>query len=245
MQSPERISNALKETEILREPGELISTTGTTTLYFYVLAEPAYLEIFKNEGPETKIRQGKISWEKPKLATPAYLLDMEGFSSEAKEALKMAARQDSDLAGILYKMKYRREEARETTVPYKIMEAFRRLENRIEDEDEKFSVIIKGVDELWDVSLMKYVQKLILKSVVKSQMPYYENKGYIRMDERGFAAVTRNLEGLPLVVQNDIEKMFENVKNGDLDPSVLKKELDNWGVFRAYEDRFFDLFRKG
>lgn len=244
MQNPDRIAHALRETEILREPEELISTSRTTTLKFYVLAEPAYLEIFKNEGPETKIRQGKISWEKPRLTTPSYLLDMEGFSSEAKEALRILARQYSDLAGIIYKMKYKKKEIEEKTVPYKIVEAFRRLENKIEDQNERFSVVIKGIDELWDVSLMKYIQKLILKSVIESQIPYYENKGYLRMDERGFAAITRNLEGLPIVVQNEIEEMFTEVKSGNLDPSVLKRELDSWGVFRSYEDRFFDLFRR-
>ncbi|NLM96190.1 MAG: hypothetical protein GX175_00990 [Halanaerobiaceae bacterium] len=244
MQSPERIAYALRETEILREPEELISTTRSTTLAFYVLAEPAYLEVFKHEGQETKIRKGKISWEKPRLTTPFYILDMEGFSSEAKEALRILAMQYSDLAGILYKMRYRKEDLEERTVPYKIMETFRRLENKIEDQNERFSVVIKGIDELWDVSLMKYIQKLIIRSVIESQIPYYENKGYLRMDERGFAAITRNLEGLPIVAQNEIEEMFEEVKKGNLDPSVLKRELDSWGVFSSYEDRFFDLFRK-
>ncbi|MFP4016216.1 MAG: hypothetical protein ACLFUI_04210 [Halanaerobiales bacterium] len=244
MDTPERIENALNKTEILREPEELISTTKPTTLHYYVLTEPAYLEVFENEGPETRVRQGKISWEKPKLMTPGYLLDMEGFSSEAKAALQFVARQHPDLAGILYQMKYKKEEARETTVPHKIMETFRRLENRVEDEEEKFVVIIKGVDELWDVSLMKYVQELILKSVLKSQIPYYTNKGYMRLDERGYPVITRNLEGLPIVIQNEIENMFELVKNGEMDPSILKKELDKWNVFSAYEDRFFNLFKR-
>ena len=64
----------------------------------------------------------------------------------------MTARMHPDLAGILYKMRYRREDATERTVPYKIMETFRRLENKIIDENEGFTVVIKGVDELWDVS---------------------------------------------------------------------------------------------
>ena len=244
MENPERITNALKETEILKEPEELISTTKSTTLHYYVLTEPVYLEVFKDQGPETRVRQGNISWEKPKLMTPGYLLEMEGFSKEAKEALQMVAGQHPDLAGVLYQMKYKREEARETTVSYKIMEAFRRLENKIEDEGQEFTVIIKGVDELWDVSLMKYVQELILKSVLKSQLPYYTNKGYLRIDESGYPMVTRNLDGLPIVVQNEIENMFEKVKNGEMDPSILKKELDSWNVFPIYEDRFFNLFKK-
>ncbi|MEJ6951845.1 hypothetical protein [Natronospora cellulosivora (SeqCode)] len=244
MENPERIAQVLKETEILREPNELISTNKATTLHYYVLAEPAYLELFENEGPETKIREGKISWEKPKLMTPGYMLDMEGFSEEARESLRMVARRNPDLAGVLYQMRYKRDEARESTVPHKIMETFRRIENRIEDEEQAFAVVIKGIDELWDVSLMKYVQDLVIRSAMKSQLPYYQNKGYLRMDERGYAAVTRNLEGLPIVVQNEIEDMFNKVASGELDPGILKKELDNWGVFASYEDRFFDLFKK-
>lgn len=243
MQSPERIKYALEETEILKEPDKLISTSSPTTLNFYVLVEPAYLEIVENEGPETRIREGKISWEKPKLLTPDYLLDTEGFSSEAQEALNMMVRQYPDLASIMYKMRYKREEERDTTVPYKIMEAYRRIENKIEDEEAPFSVVIKGVDELWDVSLMKYVQELMAKSAVKSQIPDYENKGFLRKEGMGFS-ITRNLEGLPLVAHEEIEEMFSRVQQGDMDPGLLKKELDRWGVFPAYEDRFFNLFKK-
>ncbi len=243
MESPERILHAIKKTKILKAPEKLISTSRPTTLHFYVLAEPAYLEIFKNEGPETKIREGKISWEKPRLLTPGYLLDMEGFSSEAREAMKLLAGQHPDLAGVLYRMKYKREEAHIVTVPHTIMEAFRRLERKIEDQDNPFSVVIQGLDELWDVSLMKYVQELILKSAIQSQLPYYENKGYIRRDGKGYS-ITRSLEGLPLVARQEIEKMFARVKEGDLDPAALKQELDRWGVFPAFEDRFFDLFKK-
>ena len=47
------------------------------------------------------------------------------------EALRMVARRHPDLAGILYKMRYKREDARERTVPYKIMETFRRLKIRL------------------------------------------------------------------------------------------------------------------
>lgn len=244
MLSPDRIKYALKETEILRKPDGLISTSRDTTLHFYVLVEPAYLEVLPDEGPETKIREGKISWEKPKLLTPGYLMSMEGFSEEARQALKLIAAQSPDLAGILYKMRYKREEEREVTVPRDIKESFRRIENELNDKGDTFSVVIKGIDELWDVSLLKFVQELIVKSAYKSQMPYYENKGYISRDERGFARVTRNLEGLPLAARKEIERMFFKVKNGDIDPSILKKELDRWGVFTAYEDRFFDLFRK-
>lgn len=244
MKSEERIKQALEETEILKAPDSLISSSESTTLNYYVLAEPAYLEVFENEGPETKIRKGKITWDKPKLLTPDYILKMEGFSDEARKALQMIARRNPDLAGLLYKMKYKKEFENTSTVGAGIEKTFDRLKKEIDEEEDTLNVIIKGTDELWDVSLMKFVQELILKSAYFSQLPDYTNKGLIRRDESGTPVVTRNLEGLPIAAREEIEEMFDEVERGDLKPVKLKKELDKWGVYKAYEDRFLDLFRK-
>jgi hypothetical protein len=84
----------------------------------------------------------------------------------------------------------------------------------------------------------------MLKSAYKSQLPDYEEKGFLSTDDKGYSVVTRNLEGLPIAASEEIEKMFEMVKNGNEDPSRLKQELDRWGVFNAYQDRFFDLFKE-
>lgn len=244
MKSRERIKQALKETEVLLYPEKLISTSEPTTLHYYVLAEPFYLEAFENEGPETIIRQGKITWEKPKLLTPGYIMGLEGFSDEAKNAFGMIARDNPDLAGLLYKMKYKKEEEHSRTVPRELNDIFRKIRNKIEENEESLTVVIKGVDELWDVSLMKFIQELIVKSAYFSQIPYYTSRGYMSMDTEGNPRITRNLEGLPLVANQEIEKMFNEVKRGELDPSKLKQELDRWGVYRQYEDRFLSLFRK-
>ena len=51
-------------------------------------------------------------------------------------------------------------------------------------------------------------------------------------------------DGLPRAVRVRLDAMFSAVKRGELNPSDLKAELDRWGVFREYEDRFLDLFRR-
>ncbi|MFW5986228.1 MAG: hypothetical protein ACOCQH_02590 [Halanaerobiales bacterium] len=244
MKSNERIKYALEETEILREPEKLISTSESTTLHYYILTEPVYLEVFENEGPETRIREGEITWDKPKLLTPEYILKMEGFSKEAKKALQMVAKKHPDLAGLLYKMKYEKNYIRTRTVSKSMEQTLSVLKKKIGEENKSLTVVIKGVEELWDVSLMKYIQELILKSAYKSQYPDYSSRGYISTDKEGMPLVTRNLEGLPLAAREEIEQMFAEVKTGDRDPAELKQELDRWGVFNAYQDRFFDLFRK-
>ncbi|ADQ14214.1 hypothetical protein [Halanaerobium hydrogeniformans] len=244
MKDKNKIKEVLENTEILLEPEDLISTSHDTTLHYFVLSEPYYLEEFPEEGPETKVREGKITWEKPKLLTPDYMINMSGFSGEAKKAMQMIANENPDLAGLLYKMNYRKQSISTFTISRELEKAQEEIENeRINDED-NLTVIIKGVDELWDVSLMKFIQSLMLKSAYKSQLPYYEEKGYLSTDEEGYSVVTRNLEGLPIAASEEIERMFEMVKKGEEDPAKLKRELDRWGVFNAYQDRFFDLFKE-
>ncbi|MCC3144512.1 hypothetical protein LJ207_04140 [Halanaerobium sp. Z-7514] len=244
MKDKNKIKEVLENTEILLEPEDLISTSHDTTLHYFVLSEPYYLEEFPEEGPETKVREGKITWEKPKLLTPDYMINMSGFSGEAKKAMQMIANDNPDLAGLLYKMNYRKQSISTFTISREIEKAQEEIEKeRINDED-NLTVIIKGVDELWDVSLMKFIQSLMLKSAYKSQLPYYEEKGYLSTDEEGYSVVTRNLEGLPIAASEEIERMFEMVKKGEEDPARLKRELDRWGVFNAYQDRFFDLFKE-
>jgi len=42
-----------------------------------------------------------------------------------------------------------------------------------------------------------------------------------------------------------IEELFRQVKQDPLRAPRLKEELDKWGVYHIYEDRFLDLFRRG
>jgi hypothetical protein len=244
MKDKQRIKEVLENTKILLEPDDLISTEHDTNLHYYVLSKPYYLDEFPEEGPETKVREGKITWKKPKLLTPDYMINMSGFSGEAKEAMQIIAQENPDLAGLLYKMNYKKQSISTFTIGREIEAAEAEIREDIDEDDSSLTVIIKGVDELWDVSLMKFIQTLMLKSAYKSQLPDYEEKGFLSTDDKGYSVVTRNLEGLPIAASEEIEKMFEMVKNGDEDPSKLKRELDRWGVFNAYQDRFFDLFRE-
>ena len=40
-----------------------------------------------------------------------------------------------------------------------------------------------------------------------------------------------------------IEDMLARVRQGELDPAVLHRELDAWQLFDEYEDRFFQALR--
>lgn len=52
------------------------------------------------------------------------------------------------------------------------------------------------------------------------------------------------LTKLPLSVKDKIEKLFIQAKNDITRANELKAELDKWSVYKEYEDRFLDLFKK-
>lgn len=49
---------------------------------------------------------------------------------------------------------------------------------------------------------------------------------------------------LPGSIKVNIEKLFIDAKKDISKASDLKKELDKWSVYKEYEDRFLDLFKK-
>jgi hypothetical protein len=52
------------------------------------------------------------------------------------------------------------------------------------------------------------------------------------------------LTKLPASVKEKIEKLFDQAKTDVAKANELKHELDNWNVYKEYEDRFLDLFRR-
>lgn len=52
------------------------------------------------------------------------------------------------------------------------------------------------------------------------------------------------LTKLPLSIKEKIEKLFTEAKADIKKAHELKSELDKWNVYKDYEDRFLDLFKK-
>jgi predicted ATP-grasp superfamily ATP-dependent carboligase len=52
------------------------------------------------------------------------------------------------------------------------------------------------------------------------------------------------LTNLPVSVKEKIEKLFEESRQDISKAKELKVQLDKWNVYKEYEDKFLDLFRK-
>lgn len=227
----QRIEYAARHTEILRPPKQTLATFGTTNTYYYLVTEPAYLESGK-ESNETVIREGKLISQRPRIVTPYYLSRLEGFSSDARKYLDMLIKSlGAHSPGLVYTYKNEPKELHIVSDNWRVV--VERLNAEIDRRGDPLASIIKGQDELWDISLLKFIFEL-----TRSSLP----DNVSQLGARGLLDIDSS--GVPLEARIRIEELFRQVLAGEREPNELKTELDRWNIFDQYQDRFFSLFKR-
>jgi hypothetical protein len=134
--------------------------------------------------------------------------------------------------GLLYS--YRNEPKELTIVSEDLLSVVDKLNTEIDKRADPLASIIKGEDELWDVSLLKFIYEMT-KSSLRDNLLQLGARGLLDTDA----------SGVPVDARVRIDELFRRVSRGELEPRELKEELDRWGLFEEYEDRFLTIFKKG
>ena len=227
----DRIEYVTRHTQVLRMPKQALSTFGITNIYYYLVTEPAYSELVKTED-ETVIREGRVIAQRPKIVTPYYLSRLEGFGSDAKRYFDMLLNMHGpDAPGLLYT--YKNEPKELNIVSDNWLSVVNKLNEEIDRRGDPLASIIKGEDDLWDVSLLKFIYEITQKSL-RTNISQLGARGLLNIDSGGVSVDARL----------GIEELFRQVTKGEREPGELRNELNRWDVFEEYQDRFFDIFRK-
>ena len=226
----ERIEYAARHTEIVRHPRQHLATFGITNIYYYILSEPTYSEI-SNDANETVIREGRVIAERPKIVTPYYLTHLEGFSYDARQYFeKLMMMHGPNAPGLFYT--YKNEPKGLNIVSDSLPAVIDKMNDDIDKKNDPLITIIKGQDDMWDVSLLKFIYEITSRSV----------QGNIaQMQSAGMLG--QNQGGLPAGARQTIEEMFAQAYRGEIKTHDLERELNRWGVFEEYQDRFFALVK--
>jgi hypothetical protein len=226
----ERIENAARHTEILRHPRQHLATFGVTNIYYYLLTEPVYSEITNNIN-ETVIREGRVIAERPKIVTPYYLTHIEGFSYDARRYFEMLLRMHgANAPGLFYTYKNEPKGLNIVSDTWQIV--VDRLNADINKKGDPLTSIIKGQDDLWDVSLLKFIYEISSRSAPSN---------IAQLGSRGLLGMSHG--GIPVGARQIIEEMFGQVARGEIRAPELEAELNRWGAFEEYQDKFFAVAR--
>ena len=226
----DRMREAAERSEILRAPRQSLFTFGSTSINYYLVTEPVYAE--DAAAAETVVREGRVHAERPRIVTPYYLYSLDGFSDDARRYLDaLMGSHGPNMQGLLYS--YRNEPGNLNIVSDHWRAVVDKLNADIDGRGDPLAAIIKGQDELWDVALIKFIFDMTRRSAGHN-LGQMESRGLLGMDSGG----------IPADARRRIEEMFRQVSRGEIAAGVLKDELDRWGLFDEYEDRFLGVFRK-
>lgn len=159
--SSDDIRYAAEMTRVVYDPDRRIDTFGDTRFNFLLISE------LMDEVGVVRVRSGWVEAEKPKIIRPSvyHEISTEGFSGEAKRFFDWLSRNGPGFLTLLeYGFLFKRSEVREELL-HEPFDAVRgRLLDRVRKGEDAFMALIEGVDDAWEVSLLKFTVEMIQKS---------------------------------------------------------------------------------
>jgi len=150
---------AMENTRVVVAPSNAIETFGRTSFRFRLVTEPM------DEIGSIRLRRGTIHAERPRLVAPQYIskLLLEGFGERARDFAGWMEEQ-KDLHILRYGFSLKKTDLSENLFREPKEDFIGRLEQEIRRDDDPMDALIEGVDDAWEVCLMKFTMDLIQRS---------------------------------------------------------------------------------
>lgn len=174
MLSDDSFQFAIESTRVVRAPERLIETFGTTTFRFFLITE------LMDSVNQVRVRDGRLHAERPTIITPGYIQRqlLEGFGEKAQEFLGWLQDHSRDLAILKYGFQFKKTDISEEVVHCPIEDVVGRLNEEVVRRADPMSAIIQGVDEGWEVCLLKFASDMIQQSAPEN-MGEWKRRGLI------------------------------------------------------------------
>ena len=168
---------ALENTRVLLGPQRQIATDGSTRFRFRLLTESM------DRINEVHIRDGTVHAERPQILTPAHhaQLLLDNFGEKAREFADWLQHSGGQTAAALkYGFRFRRSEINQHTVHEPIETVGERLCAQVAaaHDDEPLSAVIRGVDDAWEVCLLKFTMDLV-RGAAASNVQDFRRRGLL------------------------------------------------------------------
>lgn len=210
---------AVNNTEVVVRPKRNLESFGTTTIHYHLVTE------MMDAVDHLRIREGRIHAYKPEIITPQSFGDsmLEGFGEEqAHDYVDWLRQNQQHLVLMKYGFRIRKEEIHTESVHENVETVLDRITEELRVKDEPLHALVRGVDEPWEVCLLRLMVEMVQQSV---------------------ASNAKDLHGDPNGVRHEIEAAFREASRNPAKIQSLSSLLQKLGVFEEYEDRFFALVR--
>lgn len=219
---------AVHNTEIVLSPKRHLETFGNTIINYCLVSE------LMDDTGKVRIREGRMQMFRPQIITPsAYAATtLEGFGEEAAKYMEWLREHEDSVRILRYGYTLKQESFSEQVVTDNLEAVLGRVKADVAAKNDPFSALIKGVDEPWDVCLVRLFWGIIQNSAHANIRELHERHLFDLQD------------GIPAGVREEVEKGFHAATRDASLVKPLGRMLQEYGVFEQYQDRFFKLVKR-
>lgn len=208
-------------------PKRHLETFGNTIINYYLLSE------LMDVSGKVRVREGRMQALKPQIITPSsYATTMlEGFGQEAQNYLEWLKENEDNIRILRYGYTLKQEAFSEQVVTESMPAVLERVKLEAQGKNDPFAAIVKGVDDPWDVCLIRLFWVVIQNSAQANIRELHERHMFEMQD------------GIPTNLRDEVERAFQAATKDAALIKPLGKFLQDNGIFEQFQDRFFSLFK--
>lgn len=210
---------AINNTEVVVSPRRQLETFGTTVVDYHLVCESM------DRPDQVRVREGRVQAYRPEIITPQSFLEtaLEGFSeTQADDYMRHLREHADDLLILKYGFKIRKEATSDSVITDTLPAVTERVKKTVEDGGKPHAALLIGVEEPWEVCLLKLMVDLVQRS----------SPGH-----------ARDLRADPHGHRHEIEAAFREASRDRSRIPALAQRLKDLRLFSDYEDRFYALVR--
>jgi hypothetical protein len=213
---------AVNNTELITVPISRLETFGDTVVNYYMVCQQM------DSMEKVIVREGHLKALKPSIITPHSLgqLDVGDLGEDAQQYAEWMAKHAHELRIMQYGFSLQKQELKEYIVTDHIDNVLERVKDEVTEKDDPLSSILVGVDDPWQVCLMKLMVELVQHSAQGNMQDFQQQS--VNMEKR----LTDNIDKAFLEASRDSSKI-----------NALADMLKLNGLWEKNEDRFFALVK--
>jgi hypothetical protein len=155
--TPDDFTYALENTRVVLAPSRRLDTFGTSLVNYFLVTEEMDAVNF------SRVREGRIHAERPQILTPQNMakLLLEGFGEQGERFAEQISSQAGKFAFLKYGFRMSKSDIRSYEVHDSLENVAGKLKEEIAGRHEPLTALLTGVDDGWEVCLLKFMVDLI------------------------------------------------------------------------------------
>lgn len=213
---------AVNNTELVTTPTSRLETFGDTLVNYYLVCQQM------DSTEKVIVREGRMKALKPSIITPDVLgqVDVGDLGDEARQYADWLAEHADDLHILQYGFALQKQELKEYVVTDHIDNVLDRIKTDVGEMDDPLSSILIGVDDPWQVCLLKLMVELVQNSAMGNMQD-----------------IQKSVETRKSSLMVSIERGFLEASRDPSKINELADRLRTNNLWEKYEDRFFALVK--